>query len=344
MPRSVSRSVSGLLALVLSASVAGEALAWGAHGHRVVGVAAMEALPSDVPAFLRSRQGVADVGELSREPDRWKGSGQPHASMRDPAHFVDLDGEGRVLGGPHVNELPDRFQAYEAALRAAGTDTFKAGWLPYAMTDGYQQLVTNFAYWRVLKVLARTERNATKRRWYARDLARREQLILRDLGEFSHYVADASQPHHTTIHYNGWDANTPNPNGYTRDRVHGPFEGEFVAENVTLDAVRAGMAPLQPCAETVWAKCAVRMITDANARVEPFYALHKEGGFQPADARGRAFATERLAHGASKLRDFTVDAWRASANARVGWPAIAVADVEAGRLTVDPWPSLNGSD
>ena len=35
-------------------------------------------------------------------------------------------------------------------------------------------------------------------------------------------------------------------------------------------------------------------------------------------------------------------AWRESADARVGWPAVAVAEVEAG--TADPWDAMIGTD
>ena len=58
--------------------------------------------------------------------------------------------------------------------------------------------------------------------------------------------------------------------------------------------------------------------------------------------RARALATERLAAGAGELRDVVVEAWRASADAKVGWRPVAVADVIAGK--VDPYPNLYGID
>ena len=66
------------LALVAVAAPAVTVTAWGNTGHRLIGVAAMRALPDDLPAFLRTPGAIADVGELAREPDRWKGGGQPH--------------------------------------------------------------------------------------------------------------------------------------------------------------------------------------------------------------------------------------------------------------------------
>jgi hypothetical protein len=46
-------------------------------------------------------------------------------------------------------------------------------------------------------------------------------------GWLGHYVADAANPMHTTIHYDGWQG--PNPNGYrTTKGIHWEFEGLFV--------------------------------------------------------------------------------------------------------------------
>ena len=50
-------------------------------------------------------------------------------------------------------------------------------------------------------------------------------------GWLGHYVADGSQPLHTTIQYNGWTG--PNPNGYTTEhKIHAQFETAFVIANV----------------------------------------------------------------------------------------------------------------
>ena len=52
--------------------------------------------------------------------------------------------------------------------------------------------------------------------------------------------------------------------------------------------------------------------------------------------------TERLAAGAAELRDWITAAWRASASSSIGWPAVKVAEVEAG--TADPWIAMVGED
>ena len=333
--------VGAWLAGALMSSTATRAWAWGAEGHRIIGRLAVEALPDDLPAFLRSVGVSVAVGELAREPDRWRDAGKVHDSDRDPAHFVDLDDQGRILGGPALSALPPTVEAYDAALRAVGSDSWKAGRLPYAMIDSWQQLVKDFTYWRIDSAASLKVSNPEHRAWFIADMAERRALILRDLGILGHYAGDGSQPLHVTVHYNGWGAGDANPAGYTQARIHGPFEGEYVHAYADPSTIRADMTAYTDC------HCPIGAWTSAylgrtGAQVVPLYELYKSGGFVDGDPRGRAFVNARLAAGASAMRDLTVDAWRASAEGRAGWPAVSVADVEAG--AVDPYDSLYGID
>lgn len=315
------------------------AVSWGNTGHRIVGTLAIEALPAEVPAFLRSRQAIADMGELAREPDRSKGAGKVHDSNRDPAHYIDLGDTGRVMDGPAFTDMPLTRAEYEASLRAFNTDSWKAGYLQYSIVDAWQQLVKDFAYWRVdaaAEKLARGER----KKWYRRDRERREALLMANLGNLAHYVGDGSQPLHTSYHHNGW-GDYPNPEGFTSERIHVPWEGPYVKGAVTPQAARAAMPAFADCNCPV-EKRVLAYLTHTNGFVVPLYRLWGQGGFKPGDARGAAFATERVGAGAAELRDMIVLAWRASGSAKVGWPEVSVADVEAGR--VDPYEALAGKD
>jgi hypothetical protein len=325
-------------ATVIAFTPAGPALAWGNTGHRMVGTLAMQGLPAEVPAFLRGKQAAADMGELAREPDRWKGSGKTHDSDRDPGHFLDLSDDGTVLGGPKLSALPATRADYETALRAAGADSWKAGYLPYSIIDGYQQLAKDFAYWRV--ATASAKRKGPHKDWYKADARRREALILRDIGTFAHYVGDGSQPLHVSIHFNGWGPG-PNPKGYTNDKVHGPFEGPFVAKYVTWDAARAAMPAFSDCGCPVDQRVEA-YLAKTGSYAEPLYQMWGEGQFSGTDPRGAAFASSRVGAGAAELRDLIVLAWRASATASIGYPQVKVADVEAG--TADPWIAMLGDD
>lgn len=330
-----------LLAALLLSAAGTDALAWGATGHRMIGEAAVQALPPELPAFVRSADAAAEVGEIAREPDRWRGSGRTHDSDRDAAHFVDVDDAGRVLGGPLLTALPPTRQEYQAVLVAAGTDEVKAGYLPYAIVDGWQQLVKDFTYWRILDAAERLATDPGRRAWLGEDRRRREALIVRDLGVWAHYVGDASQPHHLSVHYNGWGP-FPNPRGYTQEKVHGPFEGAFVRANLTDTAVSRALPAYAPCTTGIDA-CTTAYLGRTAAQVIPYFELEKAGGFREGDARGVNFARERLSAATAQLRDFTTDAWRASANGAIGYrPEVKVADVQAGR--VDPWDALYGTD
>jgi hypothetical protein len=318
--------------------------AWGNTGHRLIGLAAVRALPDELPDFLRTPAAAAEVAELAREPDRWKGAGQPHDRERDTAHFVDMDDAGHIMNatGPSIDALPELKSQYDAALIAAGLDVNDAGYLPYAILDGWQQLARDFAYWRVLSAAEARETNMERRAWYRQDRERREALILRDLGVLAHYVGDGSQPHHTTIHYNGWSRDAPNPEGFTTSRqTHAAFEGAFTARVARLDVLEVALPAARLDEADVRARTAAYLRATLN-QVTPFYRLEKAGGFRDADPRGAAFATERLAAAAGELRDLTTLAWRAAGTQNIGWPAVSVAAVEAG--TADPWLAMVGED
>ena len=341
----MSRRLTAILCAGAALAAATQAGAWGASGHRWIGAAAMRGLPADLPAFLRTPAAARQVGELAREPDRWKGSGQPHDADLDPGHFVDIDDEGHIFDaqGPALADLPRDHADYDLALGKAGIDPQHAGYLPYNIEDGYEQLVKDFAYWRIEDtLLRRSDLPAAQRTWIVADFAERQQLLLRDVGVWAHYVGDASQPMHVSIHYNGW-GDYPNPHGYTTDHVHGPFEGPYVQQNLSEAAVRGAMRPLAPCAGSIQA-CTVAYLQATQASVEPFYQLWGTAGFTAHDPCDVAFTLERVAAGASELRDLIVKAWNASDEASLGRPptSLSVRDVLSGRPV--PFELLYGDD
>lgn len=330
-----------VLSVMIGSGVAGAALAWGSMGHRMIGEAALRALPDYVPEFLRTDQAVADVGEYAREPDRWRGSGKIHDNDRDIAHFIDLDDEGKTMAGLTLDELPPTRSEYEAAVRAKGIDPYKAGYLPYATVDAYQQVVKDMAFWRVLNYLAPRETDKTKKAWYTADLKRREELTLRDIGILAHYVGDGTQPMHMSIHYNGWGA-YPNPNNFTQERVHSPLEGTYVNANVTEADIRANMHAYTPCTDPI-EKCVAARLKPAWAQLVPMYQLEKDGGFKDGDPRGKVFMAKQIGEGAANLRDTLLDAWRDSKTMQVGYKIGTYDDFVTGKVP-DPYFVLYGND
>lgn len=327
--------LSAAAALLLSLPVVlvplGAALGWGATGHEIVSGVGADLLPEELPAFVRTPEAITDIAVLGRELDRSKGAGDPHDKERDAGHFVALDDAGLVAGLLALDALPATREAYDSALRAGGKATqYSAGYLPFAIVDGWQQLVKDFAYWRAASVGARTALDPADRAWFDADRARRERLVIRDLGVWSHYVGDASQPMHVSIHFDGWGP-FDNPRGFsTRRGLHAHFEGAFVRANVQREQVKAAAAPYRACTCSIQER-ARSLILASHAAVEPLYELEQKGAFVDGNEAGIAFATARLASSAAALRDMIVDAWRASADMGVGYPMIGVRDIEAGR-------------
>lgn len=329
MPPRSSRAL--LFAAAISVALpAGQALAWGNYGHRMVGQLGAEAFGPEIPAFLRTKKAIDQIGELAREPDRSKGAGQPHDADADPEHFVDLSDDGTVLGGPRLDAMPRDRKDYETALGKVGETTVHAGTLYYSLVDGWQHLTIDFAYWRLLKAGEKNAKSKADRAYFKKDRELREVLILRDLGFWAHYVGDSSQPLHVSIHYNGW-GDGPNPKDYTKERIHAPVEARFVERNLVKAQAKAKMYAPETCAPPIQT-CVTRHLLQSGARVEPTYQLWAAGGFKDGDARGVDFTAEGVAMGASRLRDYVSAAWAASANMKAGYPnPQSVKEVEAGK-------------
>lgn len=326
---------------LLSCLVPAHALAWGATGHRMIGQLAVKQLPPEVPAFLRTPAAAEIIGEFSREPDRSRGGGTSLDRDFNPSHFINLDDDFSARGIA-IDPLPATREDYDSALRSVGSSEYRLGFLPYSIIDGWLQLQKDFAYWRAAEAMERHAANAADRDWFKHDRMRREQLILRDLGYWSHFVGDASQPMHVSIHHDGW-GDFPNPRGYRTARgFHAAFEGDFVAKHVSNEDVLARIAPLHDC------DCPIQQRTLAylrasHARVEPLFQLEQAGAFVDASNRaGEEFAAERLAAAAAELRDLIVAAWRGSLVGTVGYPPVPVLDVVTHKE--DPLHQMRGED
>ncbi len=314
-----------------------QALAWGYIGHHMIGEVAARNFPAELPSFLRTPAFVSQLGALSQEPDVSRNSGNPHDADLDPGHFLDVSDDGTVLGGPKLSALPATRKDFDTAMRALGHDEYYAGFLPYNIMDGWQQLVHDFAllraYGAAVKYAPKFHLHAADKAGYARLLALRQMLTLRDLGYWAHFVEDASQPLHVSVHYNGW-GDFPNPQGFvTAPGLHARFEADFVTANIQEQDVAALMRPYRHCDDSVQG-CVQCYIAETAQHTIPLYELDKAGAFDPAHptAESKAFTAARLAAAANTLRDMVVDAWRGSANAMLGYKVkTPVADYESGK-------------
>jgi hypothetical protein len=284
-------SVAGLVCVLAQPP---SARAWGNGGHRLVNRLAAATLPADTPAFLRSPEAIDEIEYLGPEPDRWRSSAEPELSAAQaPEHFIDLE-EADALG-----PLPRRRFDFEARVFAAGQRPEKIGLQPWEATE----------VWERLKAALREYRTLNSHHESTRPV---EQAILFYAGWLGHYVGDGSQPLHTTIQYNGWVGD--NPHGYTTGhQIHWQFEGPFVDRNLREQEVRARLTAAHAIHGEIF-DAYVAYLRHSKTFVEKVYQLEKTGGFVGAGTtESRAFTAERLAAGASMLRDMIYTAWIESA-------------------------------
>ena len=279
---------------------------WGEDGHRMINHIAMEKLPANLPAFLRTPQALAAVEYLGPEPDRWRSFTEP--ALREaqaPEHFIDLEWADKIepknLPRDRFNFLQDAYAAKEKnPLLAENLSPDHIGMLPWQANEAFERLQADMHVYRA-------------RLGDQQDTAGAELAILYDIGVLGHYVGDGSQPLHTTLNYNGW-MERDNPHDYTRShQIHREFETDFVHDNLRAKNVE----PLVPDAPRLLRHSFddfVLYLRATHQQVEATYALEKVGGFSgKGTAASRAFVAERLANGATMLRDMIVTAWKLSA-------------------------------
>ncbi len=272
--------------------------AWGNGGHRLVNRLAAKSLPVDVPAFLHSPKAISEIEYLGPEPDRWRSPAEPElVAAQAPEHFIDMELADAL--GP----LPHRRFDFEASAYAAHGDPKKIGLQPWETEEVWERLKSAMREYRKLSAAKPTAKS---------DIRAVEQAILFYAGWLGHYVGDGSQPLHTTIQYNGWTG--PNPNGYTTEhKIHWQFEGPFVEANIHEAEVRAKMTPVKAIDGDMF-DAYVAYLRNTKTYVEKVYQLDKVGGFAGVGTEeSREFTAERLAAGASMLRDMIYTAWLESA-------------------------------
>lgn len=326
-----------LTILTIAALAPAQALAWGATGHTMINRLAAASLPASVPAFVRSASAVDEIATLGPEEDRIKGAGSSWDGDNDPGHYVDIGDDGTIAGVVQLDALPKDMEAYTRALQPANSDPYRTGYVPYTIIDGFERVRKDFSIWRVDAYMATHATTDEARAAFDRDRALREDLTLRDIGDWGHFVGDGSQPLHITIHFNGW-GNYPNPHGYTENHIHSFFESDFVDKYARVDAVRSMMgdyAPNQPAAQLTQAQIASIVgdyLAGTAKAVDPLYELYAAQAFQNGNQRAIDFTDKQLARGATELRDLIALAWEDSINLGFGYPEIPVRDILSGKV------------
>jgi len=265
---------------------------WGDDGHRYVNLVAVENLPGDMPAFFRNAR--ARLVFLGPEPDRWRDNREVYRALRevnDSNHFIDIDSP------EDFRALPDDRYQYTVWLRARGKEANEVGFLPYASLEWFEQVEVMFRLWRDPR--------------YAGEREQIEQNIVFYAGVLGHYIADGSNPLHTTIHYNGWSTSL-NPDRFTREPLHSRFESEYIQARIKPEDFRGMVKKAERLADPF--SEITQYLLDTYAQVPELYRLEKKARWdrENTDPGSKAFVARRLAAAAQMLANLWYSAWQDS--------------------------------
>lgn len=296
IPAALKITIIGLLIML----VVQPAFTWWDDGHMLINRTAALKVPKSMPGFMR--KAAERIAYLGPEPDRWRERSEfSLKNSQEPDHFIDLE---RVADIPELP--PARYDFYRLlyAKRVAAKDhgedflPEKVGTQPYITIEIYERLKVAFREYRRLQQQNLSTQGV-------------EANIVFYAGWLGHYVADGSNPLHTTIQYNGWIGE--NPNGYTTSKeLHAEFEGRFVARTIGEMEI-AGLIHDPVRLRDPWHDY-LHYLHESNKLVEKIYQIEKAGGLKDTGTpESREFLRERLAAGAQMLLNLWYTAWEESA-------------------------------
>ena len=303
--------------------------AWDYDGHRLVNQLALASLPTNFPAFVHKPDAAERIAFLAGEPDRWRNVAReelPLSNCTGPEHYIDLEQLADyglkpellpVMRGDFIADLavvrkahPENFTDYDNPRNVDHTREL-VGLLPWAIAENYGKLKSCCAY------LHAYEQGGTPQ-----EIANAQANVIYVMGVMGHYIGDAAQPLHTTIHHHGWRADkVPNPNGYTTNySFHSQIDGFLRHDTVKETELATKLRPAHLVTingrtakpeETFQA--AALFIIEQNKLVEPLYQLQKEGKLpgdgQNGSLEGRAFLESQLLKAAQFLGDIWYSAY-----------------------------------
>ncbi len=296
------------------------AVAWDAHGHRVVTYLALDeaAKGGTMPAWLNDAATRQRIAYQSAEPDRWRG--QPTSALKHenaPDHYLDIeDLEPYGLTLETLPRLRYRYVAAMAATKAAHPERWSSyqaekdvngewewpGFVPYAIMEHYGKLQSSFRTLRTIEALNESGREVQAEQARAN--------VIYHMGVLSHFVGDTAQPLHTTRHYNGWVGE--NPNGYTVSKqFHAYIDGGVVSlHQITYESLCARSKPERPVdAADPW-PAILDHLRRSFVHFEDLYRMQKDGSLDGPP--GKSLIEERLIDGGAMLGAMYRAAWESS--------------------------------
>lgn len=288
------------LVIVLTILAIQPASPWWDNGHVLINRTAALKVPASMPSFMRLA--AERLAYLGPEPDRWRERSEfSLKNSQEPDHYLNME---QVADVP---DLPQGRYDYYRLLYAKRVAAKKNGDEFLPETVGTQPYITSEIYDR-LKVAFREYRRMKQQNLPTEAV---EQNAVLYAGWLGHYVADGSNPLHTTISYDGWVG--PNPNGYTTQKgIHAEFEGRFVTR--TLDQMEIASLVQEPVRQKDPWHDYLQYLRDSNHLVEKVYQLEKAGEWKDTGTpESRQFLRQRLAAGAQMLLNLWYTAWEESA-------------------------------
>jgi Zinc dependent phospholipase C len=179
------------IAFAIASSIPTRVLAWDSGTHRLITRVAVMALPRSAPLSFFD-ENLGPLQQYSTDPDTKLR--ERYGVTETRRHYLDIE----VYDSDWSALMPDR----AAMVRKYGYKTLdRSGTLP----------------WTIEEVA-----NALEHDWARGDC----KAVMRDSGYLAHYIGDASQPLHMTIHHDGIT--------YADRGVHARFENAVDAETPTL--------------------------------------------------------------------------------------------------------------
>ena len=286
--------------------------AWHDEGHYYTAVAAVKAMPQDVPAFFR--EGAATVGHGSLDPDVFKHRQLPQLDHSEfPEHFLDIE----MLDG---QDLPPLRYDFLKLCHDLDLDPSKVGTLPYAITEWTQKLTMAFAEYRA---------DPDNPHIYAKCLVY--------AGILSHYAADLHMPLHTSIH---WDGRAKEGTPYVRTGIH--LKVDALPTKIPYNELFAEPLPT-PLASPDIFTFTMDEFAKSHALVDRVYELEdafpEKRDMELRDETVRDFTTERTRAAAAFTADLFLSAWRNSADIEIpDWLDRSIFDDDFNPTEVPPQP------
>jgi len=298
---------------------------WDYEGHRIIALLALHSLPDGFPAWARNAAAVERIAFLSGEADRWRNSTNlPARHATAPDHYFDLDDLPLYgLSAKSVSRFRYDFVAQLKLVREKHPARFPpidprrnsdhtrdlVGFLPWTINEHFAKLQSAFSYLKTFEQHGGTPN----------EILNAQQNVIYCMGVMAHFPGDASQPLHSTKHFNGWVG--ANPDGFTTNQtIHSWIDGGFIRRaNIRFDELKPRVRP----ASLVWSGPpdgdvfdeSMQFIADQFGQVTRLYELDRAGQLSPGKgevAEGRAFIAGQLIKGGQFLGDLWFSAWQSA--------------------------------